>query len=102
MTWAFINGYEDKSATALIGHGTTSQWGKTAEVSEKEAMPGDLVFLQPPDSQGINHVGIVVGRGDDGKLVAAHCNAGDNGVVIEAAYQAGFRYVRRPICFDEE
>ena len=100
MTWAFINGYENKGTAAVIGHGTASQWGRSEAISEKEALPGDLVFLQQPVSIGINHVGIVVGHNDDGKLVVIHCNAGDNGVVAESAYSAGFRYVRRPVVYD--
>ncbi|MDD2978628.1 MAG: NlpC/P60 family protein [Hespellia sp.] len=101
VTWAFINGYENSAASALIGHGTSLQWGMSEEITEEEAMPGDLLFLKEPGSSGINHVGIVVGRNEDGSLIAVHCNASDNGVVVQSAYQAGFRYVRRPLAYDD-
>lgn len=100
VTWAFINGYEDKRMAGVIGHGTSSQWWSSVSISEEEAKPGDLVFLDGPQATGPNnHVGIVAGRNDDGKLVAIHCNGSDNGVVVESAYEAGFRYVRRPAIF---
>ncbi len=102
VTWAFINGYEDTGAASLIGHGTASQWWNSEAVTEEEALPGDLVFLQAPGAGGINHVGIVAGKEDDGSLVVIHCNAGDNGVSVESAYSAGFRYVRRPLALTEE
>lgn len=103
VTWAFINGYEDESAAGRIGHGTSSQWCNCDAVSEKEAQPGDLVFLDGPEATGPNnHVGIVAGHNDDGKLVVIHCNGNDNGVVVESAYSAGFRYVRRPRVFEEK
>ena len=103
VTWAFINGYEDERMAGQIGHGTTSQWWSCDAVSEEEALPGDLVFLNGPGAAGPdNHVGIVAGRNDDGKLVVIHCNGSDNGVVAESAYSAGFRYVRRPMLFADE
>lgn len=103
VTWAFINGYEDERMAGRIGHGTTSQWWSSEPVSEEEALPGDLVFLNGPGATGPNnHVGIVAGRNDDGKLVVIHCNGSDNGVVAESAYSAGFRYVRRPLLFADE
>lgn len=102
VTWAFINGYEDERAAWRIGHGTSSQWNSCVTVSEEEALPGDLVFLAGPSATGPNnHVGIVAGRNDDGKLVVIHCSGSNNGVVVESAYSAGFRYVRRPVMFDE-
>lgn len=102
VTWAFVNGYENSAAASLIGHGTATQWAMSEPISEEDAMPGDLVFLQQPNAAGINHVGIVVGRGDDGSLIAVHCNAGQNGVTVDSAYQAGFRYVRRPLTYTDD
>ena len=102
VTWSFVNGYENAAAASLIGHGTAAQWAMSEEIKEEEALPGDLVFLQQPGAAGINHVGIVVGRNDDGSLVAVHCNAGKNGVTVDSAYQAGFRYVRRPLAYTQD
>ena len=46
-------------------------------VSLADAQPGDLAFY-PDDS----HVGIVVGRREDGKLLICHCSSGQNNVVV--------------------
>ena len=99
VSWSFLNGAAGSGkAVAEVGNGTTDQWNASTAVSTADARPGDLVFLQVPTAHSINHVGIVAGRTSDGNLIAVHCNAGDNGVVIEDAYKAGFRYVRRPNC----
>ena len=104
VSWAFVNGaYYSESPIAGVGAGTVGQWAASVGISQEEARPGDLVFLAAPQFvKGINHVGIVVGRDSDGGLIAIHCNAGDNGVVVESAYSAGFRYVRRPLVFENE
>ena len=100
VTWAFINGFQDTSVS--IGNGTTSQWNASEEISEDEAKAGDIVLLNAPLADASdNHIGVVVGRSGAGDLIVAHCNATDNGVVIDAAYDAGFRYVRRPYCYNE-
>lgn len=96
VTWAYINGYKNASLQSIIGHGTADQWSKSTEVTEENAQPGDLVFLQIPDDTSINHVGIIVGQNDNGDWIVAHCNASDDGVVVEEAYSAGFRYIRSP------
>lgn len=95
VSWAFLNGVHEN-----IGGGTTGQWMASVPVTQEEARPGDLVFLGPPtESDEIPHVGIVAGKDRLGGLIAIHCNASDKGVTVEAAYPAGFRYVRRPIIF---
>lgn len=102
VTWAFINGYESNAATSYIGHGTTAQWNNSEEIGEEEARPGDLVFLNAPPADGPNnHIGIVVGKDSDNQLIVAHCNASDNTVTVESAYEAGFRYIRRPQVYNE-
>ena len=104
VSWAFLNGaHYSGSSVASVGAGTIGQWAASVGISQEEAKPGDLVFLASPKYvQGINHVGIVVGKDSEGGLLAIHCNAGDNGVVVESAYSAGFRYVRRPLVFNNE
>ena len=104
VSWAFVNGaHYSGSPIAGVGAGTVGQWAASVGISQEEAQPGDLVFLASPQHvRGINHVGIVVGRDSAGGLLAIHCNAGDNGVVVESAYSAGFRYVRRPLVFANE
>ena len=104
VSWAFINGaYHSGTQISGVGAGTVGQWALSVGITQEEALPGDLVFLASPEHvRGINHVGIVVGKDSEGGLIAIHCNAGDNGVVVESAHAAGFRYVRRPIAFSNE
>jgi len=96
ISWAYINGYRNASMQNVIGQGTQDQWNKSTAIDESEAQPGDLVFLQIPNDASINHVGIIVGKNDNGDWVVIHCNASDDGVVMQEAYSAGFRYIRSP------
>lgn len=96
VTWAYVNGYKNAAMQNVIGQGTEDQWSKSAAIDESQAQPGDLVFLQIPNDTSINHVGIIVGKNDNGDWVVIHCNASDNGVVMQEAYSAGFRYIRSP------
>jgi hypothetical protein len=59
-------------------------------------MLGDLAFLAPPGTRKVNHIGIVVGRNDDGQILVAHCSSGANNVSIATAESVGFQYYRRP------
>ena len=103
VTWAFINGYQDVREGLRVGSGTAGQWASSLAIQDPTTVEaGDLVFLQPPTIASINHVGIVVGRNNDGDVIAIHCNASDNGVVVQEASSAGFRYARTPICLEEE
>lgn len=96
VTWAFLNAAGDASVVDYIGHGTSSQWGNTEAVDESEALPGDLAFMNGPEANSDNHVGIVVGHNKDGQLMYVHCNATDNNVSVTTADRGGFRYLRRP------
>ena len=102
VTWAFINGYGRASASGKIGGGTSAQWYASRTIEKDEQiLPGDLVFLQGPDHDGINHGGLVVGVKDNGDVIVSHCSSGHNGVVVQEASRAGFKYIRRPKCFAE-
>ena len=57
------------------------------------------MFLQGPEHSGINHVGLVVGVKENGDVIVSHCSSGHNGVVVQEASRAGFKYIRRPKCF---
>ena len=59
-----------------------------------DAQPGDLAFY-PDDS----HVGIVVGRREDGKLLVCHCSSGQNNVVVTEFSASGFTNLGRPDIF---
>lgn len=100
VTWSFINGYGKASASGKIGNGTSAQWYASRKIEKDEQiLPGDLVFLQGPNHDGINHVGLVVGVKENGDVIVSHCSSGHNGVVVQEASRAGFKYIRRPKCF---
>lgn len=99
VTWAFINAGGSKDVYNYIGDGTTNQWINSAEISWEEAQPGDLLFAQKPNDAGINHIGIVVGRDDNGNLQVVHCSSGRNNVVVTGTN--GFNYVRRPYIYSD-
>jgi len=70
-------------------YNAANQWGNTTPISWNEARPSDLVFVSPGWATD-NHVGIVVGRNENGQLMVCHCTGG--GVVVTTAGQ--FNYVR--------
>lgn len=76
------------------GGGASAQHSYCTPVSQAEAQPGDLAFY-PDDS----HVGIVVGRREDGKLLVCHCSSGQNNVVVTEFAASGFTGLGRPDIF---
>ena len=102
VTWAVVNGYQDKGMQGSIGDGTTDQWLKANVVAEADAQPGDLVFQKGPESGSNNHVGILCGKTDAGDWIAVHCSSGKNGVTVGEAYGASFRYIRQPDFYPTE
>ena len=96
VTWAVINGYQDKAMQEAVGDGTSDQWEKANVVTEVDAQPGDLVFQKGPEAGSDNHVGILCGKTDAGDWIAVHCSSGKNGVTVGEAYSASFRYIRQP------
>ena len=66
-------------------------------VDSDKAQPGDLVFYNSPAAGDQNHVGVVIGKNEDGSLAVAHCSSSKNGVVVGEAWSAGFKYVRSPL-----
>lgn len=96
VTWAVVNGYQEKAMQEAVGDGTSDQWEKANVVSEADAQPGDLVFQKGPEAGSDNHVGILCGKTDAGDWIAVHCSSGKNGVTVGEAYSASFRYIRQP------
>ena len=96
VTWAVINGYQEKAMQEAVGDGTSDQGEKANVVSEADAQPGDLVFQKGPEAGSDNHVGILCGKTDAGDWIAVHCSSGKNGVTVGEAYSASFRYIRQP------
>lgn len=78
---------------AMSGWGATAQWYESVPIKASELQPGDLAFMIPP-SEEINHVGIYVGKDDNGKNIYVHCSYGGGGVVMNG--YSGFVYFRRP------
>ena len=96
VTWAVINGYQNKAMQEAVGDGTSDQWEKANVVTEADAQPGDLVFQKGPEAGSDNHVGILCGKTDADDWIAVHCSSGKNGVTVGEAYSASFRYIRQP------
>lgn len=97
VTWAFVNsGLPAESIESTIGHGTTAQWNVSTSIPASTVMLGDLAFLAPPGTRKVNHIGIVVGRNDEGQILVVHCSSGANNVSIATAESVGFLYYRRP------
>ena len=93
MDWIF---YNLTGGEYILGRGggASAQHSYCTPVSQTEAQPGDLAFY-PDDS----HVGIVVGRREDGKLLVCHCSSGQNNVVVTEFSASGFTDLGRPDIF---
>ncbi len=93
MDWIF---YNITGGEYILGRGggATAQHSYCTPVSQADAQPGDLAFY-PDDS----HVGIVVGRREDGKLLICHCSSGQNNVVVTEFAASGFTTLGRPDIF---
>ena len=89
VDWVFNN-----SLGYVIGHGggTFNQHDHCTPISWSEAQPGDLVFY-PGDS----HVGIFVGKDENGNPLIIHCASSQNNVVLTGLQ--GFVSIGRPDCF---
>lgn len=88
VDWVFFNA---SGGTYLIGHGggAAFQHSECRPVSISDAMPGDLVFMGDDD-----HVGVIAGWDDEGKLLVIHCDSGYDNVVVTGA--EGFAMAGRP------
>ena len=93
MDWVFYNLTGGEYVLGR-GGGASAQHSYCTPVSQAEAQPGDLAFY-PDDS----HVGIVVGRREDGKLLVCHCSSGQNNVVVTEFAASGFTDLGRPDIF---
>ena len=98
VTWAFVNACGDRSVEKYIGHGTTEQWRLSQAIEMEDVQPGDLLFYANPKDVGYNnHIGIAVGRDEEGQLKVVHCSSGADGVTVTGLQ--GFRYARRPYIY---
>ena len=89
VDWVFNN-----SLGYVIGHGggTFNQHDHCTPISWSAAQPGDLVFY-PGDS----HVGIFVGKDENGSPLIIHCASSQNNVLLTGLQ--GFTSIGRPDCF---
>lgn len=81
VSWAY------KTALDLdIGQSTAEQ-SRLKTISYEELKPGDLGLMYEggSDSQNTNHVGIYVGKDENGRDLWCDCNADDNTVVVRNA-----------------
>lgn len=101
VSWVFCNA-GDSNQVAVIGNGSSNQWARSSEVGWADALPGDLAFFAAPGERPINHVGIVVEHGDDGRLMIAHCSSRRNAVVVTDAEETGFTRIRRPEILNDD
>ena len=62
------------------GGGAHAQHNSCTDIHFAEVLPGDLLFY-PDDS----HVGIAVGRDENGEILVIHCASGYNNVVLTTA-----------------
>jgi cell wall-associated NlpC family hydrolase len=93
VTWVF---YNMGLPLETIEHGVTAQWNHSTSIPESIVEPGDLAILAVPYTRKVNHIGIVVGKDEEGKILVAHCTAGANNIVITTAESTGFVHFRRP------
>lgn len=98
VCWSYYNGLGGTDGG--IGNHTTTQWNASEMVDSKDAKPGDMVFYNSPVAGDQNHVGLVIGKNEDGSLLVAHCSSSRNGVVVGEAWSSGFKYVRRALSLD--
>lgn len=63
-------------------------------ISQVQAEPGDLAFYADD-----SHVGIVVGRRENGKLLVCHYSGGQDNVVVTEFAASGFANLGRPNLF---
>lgn len=84
--------YKTSGIGNILNGGTAHQWNNSIGINKSDARAGDLVFKNPPNSNGINHVGIYLGKDSNGKDQFVHCEYG-SGVTINS--WSGFKYYRR-------
>ncbi|EQB20417.1 hypothetical protein UNSWDHB_2245 [Dehalobacter sp. UNSWDHB] len=97
VAWVFVNTAGNTDTAKIIGTGTASQYAACAPVSWVSAQPGDLAFYSD-----LSHVGIVVGK-QNGDLLIANCNAGENNVAVtrvSGASSSGFFTIGRTKFFE--
>lgn len=91
VDWAFYNATDGQYYPSGGDGGTQAQLNNCCVISDSEALPGDLVF-----ASDIGHVGIVVGRDDNGSLLIIHCTGGWYNNVVITGMDGFFGITARP------
>ena len=91
VDWAFYNATDGQYYPSGGNGGTQAQLNNCYDISESEALPGDLVF-----ASDIGHVGIVGGRDDNGNLLIIHCTGGGYNNVVITGMDGFFGITARP------
>lgn len=96
--WAVLNGtgLPAKTLNNVLGKGSSIQFRHCTAIAKEDVIPGDLAFFAVPGKTRVNHVGIVAGYDEAGRLLVAHCSSSRDNVVVTDAEKTGFKLYRRP------
>lgn len=99
VAWCYAQlGLTAQEVEAQVGHGTWSQWDRSAPIKWGELRVGDWAFQNKyPTDQG-NHIGICIGFDEKGRPLFLHCASSFDNVVVTGAGDV-FRYARRPLVY---
>ena len=96
VTWVLLNAAGTVEALPTIGEGTSAQRLACEAITREELRPGDLVFGGEGTAE-TDHVGIVTGFADDGRVLMCHCMRG--GVTVSYAEDFGMDNYYRPAAY---
>ena len=96
VTWVLLNAAGTVEALPTIGEGTSVQRLACEAITREELRPGDLVFGGEGTAE-TDHVGIVTGFADDGRVLMCHCMRG--GVTLSYAEDFGMDNYYRPAAY---
>ena len=96
VTWVLLNAAGTVEALPTIGEGTSAQRLACEAITREELRPGDLVFGGEGTAE-TDHVGIVTGFADDGRVLMCHCMRG--GVTLSYAEDFGMDNYYRPAAY---
>ena len=96
VTWVLLNAAGTVEALPTIGEGTSAQRLACETITREELRPGDLVFGGEGTAE-TDHVGIMTGFADDGRVLMCHCMRG--GVTVSYAEDFGMDNYCRPAAY---
>lgn len=84
IDWTLRNAGLHSDGNWYVGQNLTA-------VSASAAQPGDFALFEDE-----SHIGIIVGRTENGKLLVCHCSSSQNNVVVTEYAATGFAEIGRP------